>query len=91
LYALLEVALMSKYSNFIYKKYGINITKINTLSGFALKIYLSSFYKQKNNIKIIKGNIEYWILNIEHWILNIEHWTLNIEHWTLNIEHWKWY
>lgn len=56
LYALLEV--VSKYSNFIFKNYGINITKINTLSGLALKIYLSSFYKYKNNFKIIKGNIE---------------------------------
>jgi hypothetical protein len=56
LYALLEV--VSKYSNFIFKNYGINITKNNTLSGLALKIYLSSFYKYKNKFKIIKGNIE---------------------------------
>ena len=56
LYALLEV--ISKYSNFIFKNYGINITKINTLSGLALKIYLSSFYKHKNKFKLIKGKIE---------------------------------
>jgi hypothetical protein len=56
LYALLEV--VSKYSNFIFKNYGLNITKNNTLSGLALKIYLSSFYKYKKNFKIIKGNIE---------------------------------
>lgn len=56
LYALLEV--VNKYSNFIFKNFGINITKINTLSGLALKIYLSSFYKYKYNFKLIKGKIE---------------------------------
>lgn len=56
LYALLEV--VSKYSNFIFKNYGINITKINTVSGLALKIYLSSFYKYKYNFKIIKDKTE---------------------------------
>jgi hypothetical protein len=56
LYALLEV--VNKYSNFIFKFYGINITKINTLSGLALKIYLSSCYKYKYKFKIIKGKIE---------------------------------
>ena len=56
LYALLVV--VSKYSNLIFKFYGINITKINTLSGLALKIYLSSFYKYQYKFKFIKGKVE---------------------------------
>ena len=59
LYALLEV--VSNYSNFIFKNYGLNITKTNTLSGLALKIFLSSFYKYKNKFKIIEGNNKSYI------------------------------
>jgi hypothetical protein len=56
LYSLLE--LVTNYSKIIFKNFAINITKNKTLSGIALKIYLSSFYNSKYKLKVIKGGIE---------------------------------
>lgn len=43
----------------IYDSYHINITNYKTLPGIAFHIYLSNFYnRNKNGIKIIKGDIE---------------------------------
>jgi hypothetical protein len=42
----------------VYSEYGLNITEFKTISGLSLHIYLSNYYKQKYNIKLIKGNLE---------------------------------
>jgi len=54
--SLLELLL--KFSEIVYSEYGLNITEFKTISGLSLHIYLSNYYKQKYNIKLIKGNLE---------------------------------
>lgn len=59
--SLLEVLL--KFSNIVYNEYGLNITDFKTISSLSLHIYLSNFYDQKYNIKLIKGRLEKEIRN----------------------------
>ena len=48
-----------KFANEIYELYDVNITKYKTLPSMALAIFLSNFYsRNKNPIKIIKGDVE---------------------------------
>lgn len=51
---------MTKFSNNIFSKYQLNITKIKTLPGLALAVYRSSYLPENlnNNLKMIKGEIE---------------------------------
>ncbi len=56
LYALLEI--VTNYSEIIFKNFAINITQNKSISGLALKTYLSSFYNSNYKFKVIKGNIE---------------------------------
>ncbi len=55
---LLEV--ITKFSNNIYEKYNLNITKFKTISGLALAIYTSSYIPNnlKTELKMVKGEIE---------------------------------
>lgn len=56
LLSLLEILL--KFSKIVYDEYGLNITDFKTISGLSLHIYLSNFYENKYNIKLIKGSLE---------------------------------
>jgi len=38
----------------VYEEYGLNITKFKTVSALSLQIYLSNFYDDKYDIKLIK-------------------------------------
>lgn len=58
LLSLLEIVNIFGPSNDVYDKFGLNITDSKTASSLSLKTYLSTFYKNKYNIKIIRGNIE---------------------------------
>jgi len=42
----------------VYEEYGLNITKFKTVSALSLQIYLSNFYEDKYDIKLIKGSLE---------------------------------
>ena len=39
------------FNKYIFNNYGINITKIKSISSLAINIYLSNFYRKKYNIK----------------------------------------
>jgi len=51
---------ITKFSNIIYNKYQLNITKFKTLPGLALAVYRSSYLPEhlKPEIKMVKGELE---------------------------------
>lgn len=52
--------ILLKFATEIYEQFNINITKYKTMPSMAFAIFLSNFYnrKNKNPIKIIKGDVE---------------------------------
>ena len=52
------VEILLKFSKIVYEEYGLNITKFKTVSALSLQIYLSNFYDDKYDIKLIKGSLE---------------------------------
>lgn len=55
-----------KFSTRIMNDFSLNITNYKTLSGLALDLYLSNFYKPEFNIKIIGGIIDKEIRTAYH-------------------------
>lgn len=53
---LLEAVL--KFSNNIFDKYNLNITKFKTLPCLALGVYTSNYISENLDLRMIKGEIE---------------------------------
>ena len=57
---------IQKFSTIIYDKYTIDITKCTTISSLSYKIFLTNFYKTKDNVKVIGGIVEKDIRNAHY-------------------------
>ena len=57
---------INKFSTIIYDKYSLDITKCTTISSLAYKIFLTNFYKSKENIKVIGGIVDMDIRNAHY-------------------------
>lgn len=59
-------AIINKFSTIIYNKYSVDITKSTTISSLAFKIFLTNYYKAKENVKVITGPVDMDIRNAHY-------------------------
>jgi DNA polymerase type B, organellar and viral len=54
--------IITYFNEFIFNRFGVNITRIRTISGLAFLIFTSSYYKQEvNPIYFTKGKLEQFV------------------------------
>jgi hypothetical protein len=54
--------ILTYFNEFIFNRFGVNITRIRTISGLAFLIFTSSYYKQEvNPIYFTKGKLEQFV------------------------------
>jgi len=59
-------AAITKFAEIIYKLYSIDITKTTTISSLSFKIFLTNFYKAKEDVKVINGPVDSDIRNAHY-------------------------